>query len=337
MPSYSTQTAPAPERSLPAWGFSVLCHLSAIVLLAIVIRPWPQGAAEHGSGSIGIVLNDSSDGRVRDGDEGRGDSAPGLQPVLEPPPLITPPTPPVTQQTAVAELGRDPAQTVPVKLAATPVAQQNHAATNSRPTAGGGIGRSGSPGGTGYAKVSVFGVEGKGSKFVYLFDRSASMEGPPLTAAKKQLLESLRSLDSLHQFQVVFFNSTTRVFDASGGTGGGKRIAFATDRNKQLAANFIGGITADGGTDRMVALREAIAMTPNVIFFLSDADDPMTSSEMAEITRLNRRAQAAICVIEFGRKPTPMPDNFLMQLARESGGQYGYLDTTTLAHPAGQK
>jgi hypothetical protein len=334
MPSYSTQTAPAPERSLPAWGFSVVGHLSVIVLLAIVIRPWPQGAAEHGNGSIGIVLNESSaDGRLRDGDEGRGDNAPGLEQVLEPPALITPPT----QPTTMAELGRDPAQMVPVKLAATPVAQQNNAPANSRPTAGGGVGRSGSPGGTGYAKVSVFGVEGKGSKFVYLFDRSASMEGPPLTAAKKQLLESLRSLDSLHQFQVVFFNSTTRVFDAAGGAGGGKRIAFATDRNKQLAANFIGGITADGGTDRMVALREAIAMTPNVIFFLSDADDPMTSSEMAEITRLNRRAQAAICVIEFGRKPTPMPDNFLMQLARESGGQYGYIDTTTLSQPVGQR
>ena len=319
---------------MPAWGFSVLGHLSVIVLLAIVIRPWPQGAAEHGNGSIGIVLNDSSaDGRLRDGDEGQGDNAPGLEQVLEPPALITPPT----QPTTMAEVGRNSAQMVPVKLAAVPVAQQNPAAANSRPTAGGGVGRSGSPGGTGYAKVSVFGVEGKGSKFVYLFDRSASMEGPPLTAAKKQLLESLRSLDSLHQFQVVFFNSTTRVFDASGGAGGGKRIAFATDRNKQLAANFIGGMTADGGTDRMVALREAIAMTPNVIFFLSDADDPMTSSEMAEITRLNRRAQAAISVIEFGRKPTPMPDNFLMQLARESGGQYGYIDTTTLSQPAGQR
>ena len=40
-------------------------------------------------------------------------------------------------------------------------------------------------------------------------------------------------------------------------SGGGRRIAFATDRNKQLAANFVGGITADGGTDRMIALREA--------------------------------------------------------------------------------
>jgi hypothetical protein len=67
-----------------------------------------------------------------------------------------------------------------------------------------------------------------------------------------------------------------------------------------------------------------------VIFFLTDADDPMSSGELAEISQLNRRARAAICVIEFGDEPQPLDDNFLMRLARESGGQYGYVDTETL-------
>ena len=173
-------------------------------------------------------------------------------------------------------------------------------------------------------------MEGKGNKFVYLFDRSASMEGAQLSAAKKQLLASLDSLDSIHQFQIIFFNSTTRVFDA---TGGGKRVAFASDRNKQLAANFVGGVTADGGTDRMFALRHALGFSPNVIFFLSDADDPMSASELAEIKKLNERVQAAICVIEFGRGPMAPKYNFLMQLARESSGKYGYVDTTKLPRP----
>ena len=73
------------------------------------------------------------------------------------------------------------------------------------------------------------------------------------------------------------------------GTNG--KVAFATDRNKRLAANFVGGITADGGTDRMAALREAINFAPDVIFFLTDADDPMPPSELAEIAKANR----AIC------------------------------------------
>ena len=45
-------------------------------------------------------------------------------------------------------------------------------------------------------------------------------------------------------------------------SGGGRRIAFATDRNKKLAGDFVGGITADGGTDRYPALRAAIQMQP---------------------------------------------------------------------------
>ena len=135
--------------------------------------------------------------------------------------------------------------------------------------------------GRGYAKVSVFGVEGTGNKFVYVFDRSSSMEGPPLAAAKRQLIESLQSLESVHQFHIIFFNHAD--CRRSIITGGGRRIAFATDRNKQLAANFVGGITADGGTDRFTALKQALAFRPDVIFFLTDADDPMSASELADI------------------------------------------------------
>jgi hypothetical protein len=228
---------------------------------------------------------------------------------------------------------------LPVRLAAAPLVEGANQATQASPQpsgrpATGAAGRSGVASNTSYATTSVFGVEGKGNKFVYLFDRSASMEGAPLSAAKKQLLASIESLDSVHQFQIIFFNSTTRVFD---GSGGGRRVAFATDRNKQLAANFVGGVTADGGTDRMFALRHALGFTPNVIFFLSDADDPMSTSEMAEIKKLNERIQAAICVIEFGRGPMVPKYNFLMQLTRESGGKYGYVDTTRLGKAGKQE
>src|SRR5262245_62750599 len=35
------------------------------------------------------------------------------------------------------------------------------------------------------AETHVFGVRGKGRRFVYVFDRSSSMEGAPLAAAKR--------------------------------------------------------------------------------------------------------------------------------------------------------
>jgi hypothetical protein len=36
-------------------------------------------------------------------------------------------------------------------------------------------------------------------------------------------------------------------------------------------------------------------------------------------------------VIEFGLRPAPSRNNFLMELARQNGGQYGYIDTTRLS------
>jgi hypothetical protein len=328
MSDYDPHAAPVPARSWLSWGFSFAFHITAIVALASAMRPWPHGAGDHEGNSISIVLGDSkSGGEMRPGDEGQGDTVNERDQVFEPPALLATPTPAESMAEVVQQT-----RMWPVRLAAAPAAEAANPSNRSsqqpsgRPATGG-IGRSGTPGGTGYATTSVFGVEGKGNKFVYLFDRSASMEGAPLSAAKKQLLQSLKALESVHQFQIIFFNSRTQVFDA---TIGGRRVAFASDRNKQLAANFVGGITADGGTDRMVALREAIGFAPNVIFFLSDADDPMSAGELAEIAKLNERVQAAICVIEFGRGPAPGKDNFLMQLARQSGGKYGYVDTTKL-------
>ncbi len=318
MQSSSPHVAPPLERLLPPWAFSVLFHFCAMVLLGLAVQQTPRGAAEEPGRSAGIVLKrTSAEGDLYEGEEDFAEKQVAADQPPAPDLLSVLPS-----ESSAANIGDD----------STQVPAQGPGATTGGgvPDAGqflSGGGRRGSPGGGGDAHVTVFGVQGNGNKFVYLFDRSSSMEGPPLAAAKRQLIESLKSLESVHQFHIIFFNTRTQAFDI---TGGGKRIAFATERNKQLAANFVGGIVADGGTDRLIALHEAIAFAPDVIFFLTDADDPMPPSELADIARANRRAQAAICVIEFGRRQAPSPGNFLSDLARESGGQYGYVNTSQL-------
>lgn len=332
MSNSQSHITPRPPRAVPAWTISIALHLTAIIVLACSIESFPRGGFQAGN-SISLILNSASNdeaGAGGRGDAGRESSA---QQPPTPPPLLETLPPTAAQSSQIAAVP----PTVPVKLASTTTAgpdpQANlvsnslHQQSNPR---GNGAGRGGSGngrGGRGDTTVSVFGVAGKGSRFVYLFDRSASMEGAPLAAAKRQLLQSLQSLGSIHQFHIIFFNTTTQPFVNPNGT---FKNAFATEINKQLAANFVGGITADGGTDRMAALREAVGCAPDVIFFLSDADDPMSAGELAELDRLNRRIHAAICVIEFGRAAAPSADNFLMRLAHSSGGQYGYVDTTTL-------
>ena len=291
-------------------------HVGVAVLVLTVLQRAPSGATgNHGDG--GIVLERRSvrdDSRESQGRVTQAVYATSERPV--PPALL------------VADPVAKPANETPPSPTAQPSPSGGPKTTGAPQEAGKpAVGGSYGPGNAGKTSVRVFGVQGVGTKFVYVFDRSSSMEGPPLAAAKQQLIASINSLEAIHQFQVIFFNHQMRTFDA---TGGGHRVAFATDRSKQLAAKFIGGITADGGTDRLAALRAAVAMQPDVIFFLTDADDPMPENELAEVIQLNQRAAATICTIQFGEGPEQKTDNFLVQLARRTGGQFGYVDTTRL-------
>jgi hypothetical protein len=179
------------------------------------------------------------------------------------------------------------------------------------------------------AHVTLFGVKAEGSKFVYVLDRSGSMGGPggkALAAAKAQIIASLDHIDSVQQFQIIFYNERPRVFNPTGQPG---RLAFGSDGNKEQAKTFINSISADGGTDHEAALAAAIRMRPDVIFLLTDGDEPKLSTRQLErIDRLG--AGIIINTIEFGEASHGEAENFLVKLARQSGGEHAYVDTTTL-------
>ena len=185
----------------------------------------------------------------------------------------------------------------------------------------------------GYARTGVFGIESEGYKFIYVFDRSGSMGGhggAPLAAAKSQLIDSLEHLGQTHQFQIIFYNDDPHVFNL---TGSPSRLVFANDQNKTLAERFVGSITADGGTEHEEALTMALRMAPDVIFFLTDADEPrLSATQLQRIARANKGA--VINTIEFGYGPAFESDNFLIRLARQNRGQHVYVDISQLPRPA---
>ena len=113
------------------------------------------------------------------------------------------------------------------------------------------------------AQTYVFGVPGTGRQFLYLFDRSASMtafEGRPFTAAKRELAKSLRNLESTHQFQVIFYNHRTIVYNPLYPQP--PKMMFGEEENKQRAEQWARGVMADGGTDHMQALKLALGLGP---------------------------------------------------------------------------
>ena len=196
-----------------------------------------------------------------------------------------------------------------------------------------GLGFSIAPKEGGKGKTSFFGIVGEGYKFVYVLDRSGSMGWhgrESLKAVKAELIESLKYLDSVHQFQIVVYNDRPSVFNP---TGNADQLAFATEENKDRAARFLESITAAGGTAHEAALRLAIRLQPDVIFLLTDGDEPKFTPEQF---KLIRRLAAGIIIhaIEFGSGPKPEGESFLAVLASQNGGKYAYVDISKHAAKA---
>jgi hypothetical protein len=197
---------------------------------------------------------------------------------------------------------------------------------------GGGSGSGRGAGHGNYARTSIFGAEGTGNKLVYVFDRSASTDGyqgRPLAAAKRELIASLDDLQDVHQFQIVFYNERPTVFNPAYPQP--PKMLFGDSPTKRLAKNFVRGIVSAGSTRHLDALKLALGMRPDVIFFLTDAGEPqLSANQVEEVRQRNLRVGAQINTIEFGAGPNPGGRNFLVRLADENGGQYVYVDVTRL-------
>jgi hypothetical protein len=190
-----------------------------------------------------------------------------------------------------------------------------------------GLGFSIAPREGGKARTAMFGVVGEGYKFVYVFDRSGSMGGDgrkALPLVKAEIMRSLKPLDTVHQFQIVYYNHRPVLFNPSGTPG---RLAFANDENKERVGRFLETVKADGGTDHESAIRLAIRLQPDVIFLLTDGDDPkLTTAQLKKLERLS--AGIFINTIELAPGPRTEKSNWLSELARRTGGGYAYVDIT---------
>ena len=109
------------------------------------------------------------------------------------------------------------------------------------------------------------------------------------------------------------------------------RMLFGDSPTKRLAKNFVRGIVAAGSTRHLDALKLALGMRPDVIFFLTDAGEPQSRPAKWRTSGNETCASGAqINVIEFGAGPNPGGRNFLVRLAEENSGQYVYVDVTRL-------
>lgn len=184
--------------------------------------------------------------------------------------------------------------------------------------------------GAGQTTTQVFGVAGTGATFVYVFDRSESMKtagGAPLRALKSELIRSLDTLTERQQFQIIFYNDDAEVFKPMG-----DRVGLVTGEKGTIARakQFVRNTTAIGGTEHEGALKMALRLAPEVVFFLTDAKiQTMSDAQLDEISRRAESAGTTIHGIQFGTGPQPN-DSFVGRLAKRNRGGYRYVDVTGL-------
>ncbi len=186
-------------------------------------------------------------------------------------------------------------------------------------------------GGAGRTTTSVFGVTGTGATFVYVFDRSESMAArasAPLRAAKSELVQSLRTLTERQQFQIIFYNEKPTPYRPGGQSTG---LILGEPVKIDAAVRYVESVIAVGGTEHVEPLRMALRLSPDVVFFLSDA--AIQSLGSAEIADLKKRCDAVgsvVHAIQFGVGPEPPGGSFLRPLAEACRGKYRYVDTAGL-------
>ena len=199
--------------------------------------------------------------------------------------------------------------------------------------AGGGGGEgTGSGGGKGSGLgpgTEFFGLRDRAGSYAYVIDCSGSMDlragSRPgrivLDVAKAELLASLDRLPDDVKFGVIFYNQSATIFTDPAGR---NDLMAASNSNKARVRTQLGRVAPFGGTDHVLAFRAALAMKPEVIFFLTDADW-MARSDAQDIR--NEAGKTRILAVEFGIGPAVRASAPLRWLAETTGGSYKYIDT----------
>ncbi|MFT7643718.1 MAG: hypothetical protein ACI9G1_005484 [Pirellulaceae bacterium] len=324
-------------RKIPAGLMSAAVHVILLVALALMVKTAPSGFSEEGDRPGAIVLTQRSDNEqfeyldepedktVREADTAASEvtppkdilealppePAPSSLPAIDLPGLDLPTNnlKPLTTPSLDGQLATDLIPDI-TNNDAELVANESSRIQSSKPV--------GSPG-----KVSIFGSgAAEGHSFVFLFDRSQSMGSQGLGvlhAARKELAAAFAGLQPNHKFQVVGYNDANAHF-------GTRTLKTASNENKRLAIEFVGGLAAYGSTEHHAAVLTALNLRPDVIFLITDggAPDPGVG-DLREIHRISRGKTAIHC-IRFGFGIDQDTDNFMRIMAQQNRGTFSYID-----------
>jgi len=316
---------------LPSWVLSALFHGTVLALLVLLsqskgCQPGYPGEGGESFRQVGVFLTSGETEDEPPPSEETETSEPAATAVAtqaefaESPLLDGPPVEldlPARNSQPVLGLGAPPS----VSVGGSPAnALATGALTGPPPSTGTALG----------GATSLFGITDAGRRFVYVLDRSGSMSDfGAIRVAKAELMSSLERLDATQQFQVIFYSNSPLLLDPRNAR---SELFRGIDTHRLEVRRQVEAIQPDGGTRHLDALKRAMKLDPDVIFFLTDAAQPeLTSRELADVKQRNNGGARIHC-IEFGKGPSLQSargaKNFLQKLADQNAGQYQYRDVT---------
>ncbi len=134
-------------------------------------------------------------------------------------------------------------------------------------------------------------------ELVFVIDRSGSMSGEPIAQARNALRACLRSLYDTDTFRILTFDSVLEWFQSE--------ASAATEKQIQLADQFLDQVEGRGGTDILSALQAALGLQADplrqrYIVFLTDGAVSAEARAMAEVKKHLQNAR----IFTFGIGPS---------------------------------
>ena len=146
-------------------------------------------------------------------------------------------------------------------------------------------------------------------ELILVVDTSGSMAGASIQAAKSALRSAMSGLSHHDKFNIIEFNSQHNTLFTS--------PQFASENNQLLAMAFINNLHADGGTEMMPALRDALGYQQSgllrQVVFVTDGSVGYEESVITAVTRQLRGAR--LFTVGIGTAP----NEWFMRKVAEAG------------------
>ena len=185
--------------------------------------------------------------------------------------------------------------------------------------ASGGGTTQGTPGGSAVARQGGLGLFPLGrapASVVWVLDRSISMglDGA-IDVARREIQAGLRRLSPGTRFRVLTYNQFVASLPAASAG-----LAVATKAAIDATCRDLDALMPERGTNHVLALRQALALRPEVIFLVTDAAD-LAPADVQALTRFNG-GRSAIHVVELSPHRAGRPDGPAARLAGANRGTY---------------